>query len=96
MKVEIRFTEPLLGTLSGNKDIAEEFIVSKHPDGPQEEELHAERMKEMLKNHRRFFREKTVSRFYGITRLKGFLKMPVVCSKEFLEPKAVSLRHTKR
>lgn len=30
MKIEIIFTEPLLGTLAGNKEIAEEFIVTKH------------------------------------------------------------------
>jgi hypothetical protein len=38
MKIEITFTEPLLGTVSGNKEIAEEFIMSKHPDGIQEDE----------------------------------------------------------
>ena len=38
MKVKITFTEPLLGTLSGNKEIAEEFIISRHPDGSSEEE----------------------------------------------------------
>jgi len=38
MKIEITFTEPLLGTLSGNKELAEEFINSKHPDGHSEEE----------------------------------------------------------
>jgi len=41
MKVRITFTEPLLGTLSGNKEIAEEFIISKHPDGSSQEESDA-------------------------------------------------------
>lgn len=41
MKVEMIFTEPLLGTLSGNKEIAEEFILAKHPDGMSKEELEA-------------------------------------------------------
>lgn len=38
MKVEITFTEPVLGTCPGNKEIAEEFIISRHPDGHSEEE----------------------------------------------------------
>ena len=38
MKVKITFNESLLGTLSGNKEIAETFIMSKHPDGLQEDE----------------------------------------------------------
>ena len=38
MKVELTFTEVLLGTLSGNKEIAEEFIISKHPEGKSQEE----------------------------------------------------------
>lgn len=41
MKIEIEFTEPLLGTLAGNKEIAEEFIISKHPAGESEEESEA-------------------------------------------------------
>lgn len=41
MKVEIIFTEPLLGTLSGNPEVAEEFILAKHPDGISKEELEA-------------------------------------------------------
>lgn len=43
MKVKLTFTEPLLGTLSGNKEVAEEFIASKHPDGIQQDELVAMR-----------------------------------------------------
>ena len=38
MKVRITFTEPLLGTLAGDPKVAEEFIISKHPDAPQEDE----------------------------------------------------------
>ena len=41
MKIRMTFTEPVLGTLSGNKEIAEEFIISKHPDGHCEEESEA-------------------------------------------------------
>lgn len=38
MKIEIEFTEPLLGTLPGNKEIAEEFIISRHPEGHAQDE----------------------------------------------------------
>ncbi len=39
MKVELTFTEPLLGTLAGDPKVATEFILSKHPDGiPQPDE----------------------------------------------------------
>jgi len=41
MKIKIEFTEPLLGTLSGNKELAEEFIVANHPEKPQADEIEA-------------------------------------------------------
>jgi len=41
MKVRLTFIEPLLGTLSGNKQVAEEFIVAKHPDGISKDEMDA-------------------------------------------------------
>lgn len=39
--VEITFTEGLLGTLSGNRELTEEFIAGKHPEGVQQEEMEA-------------------------------------------------------
>jgi hypothetical protein len=41
MKVKLTFIEPLLGTLSGNKQVAEDFIVAKHPDGMSKDEMDA-------------------------------------------------------
>lgn len=41
MKIKLTFIEPLLGTLSGNKQVAEEFIVAKHPDGMSKDEMDA-------------------------------------------------------
>jgi len=32
MKVRLTFTEPLLGTRSGNKELATEYQIAKHPD----------------------------------------------------------------
>lgn len=48
MQVKITFVEPLLGTVSGNKEIAEEFIISKHPDGHCQEESDAIALNESL------------------------------------------------
>jgi len=41
MKYKLTLTEPMLGTLSGNKEITEEFIISKHPEGMSQEESDA-------------------------------------------------------
>jgi len=38
MKVELEFTEMLLGTLPGDEKLAEEYVTSKHPEGVQEDE----------------------------------------------------------
>ena len=38
LNVELEFTEMLLGTLPGDEKLSEEYIISKHPDGGQEEE----------------------------------------------------------
>lgn len=38
LKVEITFTEMILGTSSGNPEIHREFIASKAPDAPSKEE----------------------------------------------------------
>lgn len=41
MKILIEFTEPLLGTLAGNKELVEDFIAGNHPNGVQEDEMAA-------------------------------------------------------
>lgn len=38
LKIEITFTEPLLGTMAGNPEIAKEFQMAKHPEGVQSDE----------------------------------------------------------
>lgn len=35
MKVRLTFLQPLLGTASGNKEVAREFILAKNP-GPEQ------------------------------------------------------------
>ena len=74
MEVRITFTEPLLGTLSGNKDIAEEFIMSKHPDGPQEDELHADLPEGDVEKSTTVFHRKDGQIFLWDYQIKGFFK----------------------
>jgi len=73
MKYQITFTEPLLGTLSGNKEIAEEFIISKHPDGYSEEEsaMHPD---EALEKSSTFFARDDGAIMLWDYQVKGFLK----------------------
>jgi len=42
MKALITFTEPCLGTLSGDKKLAEDYILAKHPGGISKEEQEAQ------------------------------------------------------
>ena len=76
MKAEIVFTEPLLGTLSGNKEIAEEFILAKHPDGVSKEELEAlANLPEAIeKSSTLFARDKDKNPILWDYQIKGFFK----------------------
>jgi len=73
MKYKLTFTEPLLGTLSGNKDIAEEFINSKHPDGHSEEESEAHPDEELEKSSTIFARDGERLMLWDY-QIKGFFK----------------------
>lgn len=57
MKVQLTFLEPLLGTTPGSKEIAEEFIGSKHPSGqmPEDEEQAHPEKEEVLEKATTFF-----------------------------------------
>ena len=72
MKVKITFTEPLLGTLSGNKEIAEEFIISKHPEGHSEEE--SDSIPEVLEKSSTGFARDGDSLMLWDYQFKGFFK----------------------
>lgn len=74
MKIKITFTEPLLGTLSGNKEIAEEFIISKHPDGHNEEESDAVPQDEALEKSSTIFARDNGKLLIWDYQVKGFLK----------------------
>jgi len=76
MKVEIEFTEPLLGTRAGNKELATEYQASKHPDQIQEDEADAiENIDEKLeKSSTVFDRDEERKPFLWDYQIKGFFK----------------------
>jgi len=75
MKVEIEFTEPLLGTLSGNKELAEEHIASKHPKEPQEDEIESiANIDTELANGSTVFNSDENGAFLWDYQIKGFFK----------------------
>jgi len=73
MKIKITFTEPLLGTLSGNKEIAEDFIISKHPEGQSEEESEMHPDEELEKSSTIFARDGDKLMLWDY-QFKGFFK----------------------
>lgn len=73
IKMELEFTEPLLGTLPGDEKLAEEYIMSKHPDSVQEDEQKSltDEMKKSTSYFARNNKDKPVLWDYQI---KGFFK----------------------
>jgi len=75
MKIEIEFTEPLLGTLAGKKDIAEDYITNKHPDSPQGDELDVlVNIDEEVANGSTIFNFDEKGKFLWDYQIKGFFK----------------------
>lgn len=74
MKARLTFNEPLLGTLSGNKEIAEEFIISKHPDGHSEEESESIPQEEALEKGSTIFARDGDRLLLWDYQFKGFFK----------------------
>jgi hypothetical protein len=71
-KYELTFTEPLLGTKSGNKELSTEFIASKHPDGVQPDEQ--ETIDEQLEKASTIFHKVNNRPFVWDYQFKGFFK----------------------
>lgn len=73
IKVELEFTEPLLGTLPGDEKLAEEYVMSKHPKEIQEDEQKSltEEMKKSTSYFARNNKDKPILWDYQI---KGFFK----------------------
>lgn len=75
MKVEIEFTEPLLGTMAGDKEVATDFIANKHPDGVQKDEAEAiETLDEELEKTSTVFPREDDKPFMWDYQFKGFFK----------------------
>jgi hypothetical protein len=75
MKIKVTFTEPLLGTLSGNKELAKDFIAAKNPAGPAQDELAAIDTAEVLENSSTIFPRLPDGRpFLWDYQWKGFFK----------------------
>ena len=75
MKCKLTFTEPLLGTLAGQKDVAKEFIASKCKAGVQsDEEAVIENMDEAVTNGSTVFNADESGVFLWDYQIKGFFK----------------------
>lgn len=98
-KITIEFTERLLGTLSGNRDAATEFILAKHPNGHAADEDEAlVNGEEVLEKTTTFFPADGKGPFLWDYQIKGFLKEAMECvvdsgqyTKEELKPAGLSL-----
>lgn len=76
LKVQLEFTEPVLGTASGNRDIHSNFIASKAPDAKtMEEEIAALGVEEVEKKEMTVFpRLEDGTPFVYDYQIKGFFK----------------------
>lgn len=78
MKVKLTFIEPLLGTTPGSKEIAEEFVMSQHPDEEipkDEQEAHSEKKGEAIEKATTFFsRNKKDQPVLWNYQIEGFFK----------------------
>ncbi len=74
--IELTFTEPLLATTAGDKELATEFILSKRPNGAGEDEADAlETAKEAIeKSSTIFMRDDKGRPFLWDYQVKGFFK----------------------
>lgn len=74
MKIEVEIIEPMLGTLSGQKDIAKKYILSKNPNPTGDEEEAVDNIDEELTNSSTLFPSDENGRFLWDYQIKGFFK----------------------
>ena len=56
LNVQLTFVEPLLATMPGDKEIASEFVLSKHPEHLQADEAKAlESLSEVIEKSKTVF-----------------------------------------
>ncbi len=93
MFVRLTFIEPLLGTLSGDPKLAEDFIMSKHPEGIQEDEQ--ESLDETMKKGTTYFaRNSDGQPILWDYQIKGFFKD--ACSMMLRVAKVAELKAHKK
>ena len=75
MKMKITFTEPLLGTLSGTKELAAEYIAGKNPKGASKDEIEViKNLDEEIEKSSTVFNMDEKGAFLWDYQVKGFLK----------------------
>lgn len=74
--IELTFTEPLLATTAGDKELATEFILSKRPNGAADDEAEALRTDEetIEKSSTVFMRDERGRPYLWDYQVKGFFK----------------------
>ena len=98
MKVEITFTEPVLGTLAGDPEIATEFILAKNAEGVAADEVEALPDAEAIEKSSTIFPRMDGVPFIWDYQWKGFFKsaFEVLCTgdqhtKESLKKARISI-----
>lgn len=74
MKAKLTFTEDLLGTLPGDPEVAKEFILSKRPDKPAEDEQDCLPAEEQVEKASTVFARDGDKIILWDYQIKGFLK----------------------
>ncbi len=98
LKVELEFTEPLLGTLSGDPKVATEFILSKNPDNDSKDEQECLPDEEALEKSSTIFpRTPAGEPLIWDYQIKGFLKSAceaMITSEKYTKEKLQKVRLT--
>lgn len=95
MKVRITFTEPLLGTLSGDNELAKDYILTKHPNGISQDELDAQQpVEEVTEKASTIFARENNQPMLWDYQIKGFFKD--ACSMMLRVAKVADLRAYKK
>ena len=95
MQIRITFTEPLLGTLSGDSELAKDYILTKHPDGITQDELDASQpVEEVTEKASTIFARENGNPMLWDYQIKGFFKD--ACSMMLRVTKVKELRAYKK
>lgn len=98
MKVRLTFTEQLLGTLAANKELASEFIASKHPNGGAEDENEVIQAIEAIEQASTVFPKDDKGIFVWDYQVKGFFKdatLAIITSGKYTQEKLKKMGMTK-